>query len=264
MAKKAFGAGRIFGVTHGAAPALVLALPGWLHQASDWAAALGALDVGSVALDLPGFGGATPEPDEATGSAGYAELVEPVLDELVAAAGGPVVVAGHSFGGRVALQLAARRPDAVAGLLLTGVPKLVAPPSGSGGGSKPAASYRAARWLNRRGLLPDSKMEELRRKSGSADYRNAPSVIMRNVLVAVTNETYEEQLRAVRCPVELVWGRDDTAAPVATAEAAVGVLGAERAHLTVLDGVDHFTPVKAPSELAAALGRLLAHPESVL
>jgi pimeloyl-ACP methyl ester carboxylesterase len=254
MAKKAFGAGRIFGVTHGSAPFAVLALPGWLHQASDWAATLDQLDVGAVALDLPGFGGATPEPEEATGSAGYAATVAPVLEEL--AADGPVVIAGHSFGGRVALHLAATHPDLVAGLLVTGVPKLVAP-TGGPPAAKPALSYRVARWLHRRGLLSDEKMEARRRQSGSADYRNAPSVIMRNVLVAVTNETYEEQLRAVRCPVELVWGEDDTAAPVAGARAAADLLGPDRAHLTVLPGVDHFTPVKSPHALATALRRLL-------
>lgn len=254
MAKRAFDAGRIFGVTHGSAPYRVLALPGWLHPPSDWDATLRALDVGSVALDLPGFGGATPEPDAATGSGGYADLVEPVVDELVDAEGGaPVVLVGHSFGGRVAVHLAARRPDAVAGLVLTGVPRLVAadrPPT------KPALGYRAARWLHRRGILPDSRMEELRRRSGSADYRNAPSVTMRNVLVAVTNEVYEEPLRRVRCPVELVWGEADTAAPVGDVRRATTLLG-DRATLTELPGVDHFTPQKAPDALAAAIRRLL-------
>ena len=252
MAKKAFDGGRIFGVTHGSAPFRVLALPGWLHTSSDWDATLGALDVGSVALDLPGFGGATPEPDQATGSAGYADRVEPVLLEL-AASGGPVVVVGHSFGGRVAAHLGARCPDAIAALVLTGVPRLVAP---EGPGSKPALSYRVARWLHRRGILPDSRMEELRRKSGSADYRNAPSVTMRNVLVAATNENYEEQLRALRCPVELVWGDADTAAPVADVRRAAALLG-DRATLTELPGVDHFTPVKAPDALAAAIRKHL-------
>ena len=255
MAKKAFDSGRIFGVTHGSAPFRVLALPGWLHTSSDWDATLRSIadEAGAVALDLPGFGGATPEPEEATGSSGYADRVEPVLDELVAGAGGPVVVVGHSFGGRVAVHLAARRPDAVAALVLTGVPRLVAP---QGPATKPALSYRAARWLHRRGVLPDSKMEELRKKSGSADYRNAPSVTMRNVLVAVTNEVYEEQLRAVTCPVELVWGEGDTAAPVADVRRAAALVG-DRATLTELPGVDHFTPIKAPDALAAAIRRHL-------
>jgi pimeloyl-ACP methyl ester carboxylesterase len=252
MAKKAFDGGRTFGVTHGTAPFRVLALPGWMHTAADWDATLQALaaETGSVALDLHGFGGATPEPPEATGSAGYAAAVAPVLDEL----DGPVVVAGHSFGGRVAVHLAATRPDAVAGLVLTGVPRLV-PPDGPPT-AKPALTYRAARWLHRRGILPDEKMEELRRKSGSADYRNAPSVTMRNVLVAVTNESYEAQLRQIRCPVELVWGEDDTAAPVADVRRAATLLG-ERATLTVLPGVDHFTPVKASEALAEAIRRRL-------
>ena len=251
MAKKAFDGGRIFGVTHGTPPVRVLALPGWLHTAADWDATLRSLDVGSVALDLPGFGGATPEPAEPMGSPGYADRVEPVLAELAAA--GPVVLAGHSFGGRVAVHLAARCPDAVAALVLTGVPRLVAP---DGPGTKPAFSYRAARWLHRRGILPDAKMEELRRKSGSADYRNAPSVTMRNVLVAVTNENYEAQLREVRCPVELVWGQGDTAAPIADVRRAAALVG-DRATLTELPGVDHFTPVKAPDALAAAIRRHL-------
>jgi pimeloyl-ACP methyl ester carboxylesterase len=253
MATKAFDAGRIFGVVHGTAPFRVLALPGWLHTAADWDAALRSIStdgVGAVALDLPGFGGATPEPDEATGSAGYAERVAPVLEELAS----PVVVVGHSFGGRVALHLAARHPDAVAGLVLTGVPKLVAP---TGSPAAPALTYRAARWLHRRGVLSDERMEALRRKSGSADYRNAPSVTMRNVLVTVTNEVYEEQLRAVRCAVELVWGEGDTAAPVDGARRAAALLG-DLATLTVLPGVDHFTPVQAPAALADAIRRRLA------
>ena len=49
---------------------------------------------------------------------------------------------------------------------------------------------------------------------------------------ALVNETYEDELREITCPVELVWGSDDTAAPVAVAERAVELL----AHPS-LDGV---------------------------
>ncbi len=256
VAMRAFGAGRIFGVTHGQAPYRVVALPGWMHTVTDWEPTLGLLaaeGIGGVALDLPGFGGATPEPETATGSAGYAAIVAPVLDELTADAG-PVVVLGHSFGGRVALHLAASCPASVAALVLTGVPKLVRT---DGPASKPAFGYRVARALNRRGLLSDSKMEARRRASGSTDYRNAASITMRNVLVTVTNEDYEAQLRAVSCPVELVWGELDTAAPLEMARRAASVLGA-RGTLTTLPGVDHFTPERAAGDLAAAVRRHVA------
>ncbi len=250
MALRAFGAGQIFGVTHGTAPVRVVALPGWMHTVSDWGATLGLLaadGIGSVALDLPGFGGATPEPPQAMGSAGYAEAVAPVLDEL----DGPVVVVGHSFGGRVALHLAVAHPAAVVALVLTGVPRLMASTAPA---AKAALGYRIARALHRRGILPEARMEELRRRSGSADYRNAVSPTMRNVLVAATNEHYEAELRASTCPVELVWGETDTAAPLEMARRAAALLG-DRATMTVLSGVDHFTPLKAPEALAAAVRR---------
>lgn len=250
MAKRAFDGGRIFGVTHGSAPFRVLALPGWLHTSADWDGVLPGLGVGAVALDLPGFGGATPEPEAATGSAGYAERVAPVLADLEA----PVVVVGHSFGGRVALHLAATHPDEVAALVLTGVPNLVRRTTPA---AKPPLSFRVARALHRKGLLPDEKMEDLRRRHGSADYRNAPSPLMRDVLVRVTNEDYEEQLRRVRCPVELVYGEHDTAATPEMAERAKALVPDGRAELTVLPGVDHFTPVKAPDALAAAIRKHL-------
>jgi pimeloyl-ACP methyl ester carboxylesterase len=249
VAKRAFDEGRIFGVTHGVAPFRVLALPGWLHTAADWDAVLPPLAAGAIALDLPGFGGATPEPDAATGSAGYAERVAPVLDALE----GPAVVVGHSFGGRVALHLAVAHPDRVAALVLTGVPNLV---KRTAPAAKAPLGFRVAKVLNRRGLLSDARMEQQRRTHGSTDYRNAPSALMRDVLVKVTNEDYEAQLDAVTCTVELVYGELDTAAPPAMAERAAARLG-DRARLTVLPGVDHFTPTKAPDALAAAISRHL-------
>jgi pimeloyl-ACP methyl ester carboxylesterase len=247
---KAFDSGRLFGTVHGDGPARVLALHGWRRQSGDFAAVLAGLagaGVGAVALDLPGFG-ASPEPPEAWGAADYAKAVSAVLPELET----PVVVLGHSFGGRVALCLAADRPDAVRALVLTGVPLIRRP----GAGRRPALSFRAARRLHRWGLLSDERIEGLRQRHGSADYR-AASGVMRDVFVRVVNESYEDELRRVRCPVELVWGDDDAEAPLAVAESALSVLGPDRASLTVLPGAGHLTPLTAPDALRAAVERRL-------
>jgi pimeloyl-ACP methyl ester carboxylesterase len=233
----------LFGEQYGSGPARILALPGWMRSRNDFREVLAGED--ALALDLPGFGGASPPPERAVGAAGYAGLVAPALDVCA----DRVVVLGHSFGGRVAVNLAAEWPERVAALVLTGVPRLVAPervPS-------PSAGYRLVRWLHRHGVVSDGRMETLRRRRGSDDYRNATGV-MRDVLVIAVNEHYEAVLPLVTCPVELVWGDDDTAAPVAGAERAVSRFGAG-ATLTIVPGAGHLTPLTAAPTLRAALDR---------
>ena len=237
---RAFASGRFFGDTFGDGTPAVLALHGWRRTHRDFAATLEGID--ALAVDLPGFG-STPEPPQAWGSAEYAAALDPLLDELSL----PAVVLGHSFGGRVAVHLAARRPDAVKALVLTGVPL-----RRLGGGGQPALAYRVARVLHRRGLLGEPRMEELRERYGSEDYRAAKGV-MRGVFVRVVNETYEDELRRITCPVELVWGDDDTAAPLAAAKWAADILRDPK--LTVRQGAGHLTPLTIPDELRAAVER---------
>src|SRR5204863_507412 len=61
-----------------------------------------------VALDLPGHGQSEPVPHP--GIVAYGEVAARLLDALGT---GPVIAAGHSLGGAVAIELAARQPDAV-------------------------------------------------------------------------------------------------------------------------------------------------------
>lgn len=237
---KAFAGGRLFGSLHGAPPPRVVALHGWARTHRDYDAALAGLD--ALALDLPGFG-ATPPPPEPWGAAAYAAAVAEAIEE-------PAVVVGHSFGGRVAVHLAVARPDLVHALVLTGVP-LLRPPGAVR--RKPKPAFRVARALHRRGLLGEARMEALRQRYGSADYRAAQGV-MRAVHVTAVNETYEAELRALRCPVELVWGADDADVPVSVAHAAVELLADAR--LTVLPGVGHLVPTAAPADVRAAIERV--------
>jgi pimeloyl-ACP methyl ester carboxylesterase len=66
-----------------------------------------------VAVDLPGHGQSDPPPRASVEE--YGAVVADFLDALGA---GPAIVAGHSLGGSIAIALAARRPDAVRGLVL--------------------------------------------------------------------------------------------------------------------------------------------------
>jgi pimeloyl-ACP methyl ester carboxylesterase len=254
-----FAHGRIFGESYGepSRATQVLALHGWGRSRRDFATVLAGLP--AVALDLPGFG-SSPPPEQVCGSAGYAELVASAAEEVTCrqpavtapdGAGG-LLVLGHSFGGCVAVQLAAARPDLVASLVLCGVPRLargVLPPA------RPKLAYRALRGLRRAGLVGESRLEAARRRYGSADYRNADGV-MREVLVRVLAEDLEDQVRLLRCPVELVWGEEDTAAPIAVARRVAELLPG--AALRALPGVGHLVPLEAPQPLREAVEAGLA------
>jgi len=232
-----------FGQRYGTEPPSVLGLHGWARSHTDLAAALEGLN--AVSIDLPGFG-VSPEPTSGWTTADYAASLDPLLDEMAR----PVVVVGHSFGGRVAVHMAARRPASVAGLVLCGVPLLRR--VGVGGAPRPNPMFRVARNLHRLGVVPDRRMEQLRNKYGSEDYRNTTGV-MRQIFVKAVNETYEEPMGQLTCPVELVWGDNDTAAPAEIATRAETILADAR--LTIVADADHWLPLTHPGPLRDALFR---------
>lgn len=233
----------MFGERTGDGAAALLALHGWRHSHTDLAKVTDGFD--AIALDLPGFG-SSPEPNALWGAFEYAKSIAGVLEEFSS----PAVVFGHSFGGRIALYLATLRPDKVRALVLSGTPLIR-----RSSGSKAPLSFRVAKWANKVGILSDARMEAERNKRGSADYRRE-SGLMRDVFVKVVNESYEDQLRAIECPVEMVWGEHDTEAPLWQAQEALELL--KNGKLTVVPGGTHWITTENPAPIREAIERVLS------
>ncbi|NVJ71052.1 MAG: alpha/beta hydrolase [Alphaproteobacteria bacterium] len=158
-------------------------------------------------FDQPGFG-KTPKLADGAGTADYADAL---ATELKTIGTGPHILVGHSFGGRVSVQLAARHPELVQAIILIG-----------GAGLKRRRSLwhkiRASyfKLLGRVARLSDqlfgTKMRDAYvQKFGSADYKNAGP--LRPTFVKVVNENLITEAKAVRCPALLIYGEDDTEAP---------------------------------------------------
>lgn len=251
MALRSFVGGSLFAEVYGEGPPRVLALHGWARRGSDFGQALSGIP--ALAPDLPGFG-ASPAPRAVIGAEGYADIVAEMLPSFDR----PPVLVGHSFGGRVAVCLAAKAPDRFQSLVLTGAPLLRLGPQ-----RRPAAAFRIARALNRLGVVSDSRMEQLRRRRGSLDYRSA-SGVMRDILVTVVNESYEGQLGAIEIPVLFLWGALDSEVPSSMALHAAALINdaasargsrhsRDLAELIVLEEVGHQLPTEAPEELRRAI-----------
>lgn len=242
MALRSFVDGAIFAEVYGGDTPDILALHGWGRRGSDFARCLDGLS--GLAPDLPGFG-ASPAPHQVIGADVYADMIAGLLDVFPR----PPVLVGHSFGGRIAVCLAAKHPEKVGSLVLTGAPLIRLSIA-----RRPAPAYLMGRWLHRVGVISDERMERMRRNRGSADYR-ASTGVMRDILVKVVNESYEGQLRRITAPVHLLWGAEDAEVPVSVAEASVALL--PNATLEILPGVGHMVPLEAPDALRAAVAKAL-------
>jgi pimeloyl-ACP methyl ester carboxylesterase len=185
----------------------------------------------NLLLDLPGFG-AAPMPPLDWGTADYADAAAEMLRGLPAKR---TIWIGHSYGCRVGLQLAARHPESVSGLLLiaaAGLPRrrtLV---------QKIRRMIRIGTYKGMKALITDAgKLEELRKRFGSADYRAAGP--MRPILVRAVNEDLSAQAATISCPVNLVYGSLDQDTPPELGVRFKDMIG--NSNLSVIPELDHYS-----------------------
>lgn len=209
-----------------------------------------------LALDLPGHGGSEGPP---LGS--IAAMAEWVLQALDAAGAGVVRIAGHSMGSLVALEVAARGGERIAGLALLGfVPEmpvhadlLGAASTGAhlaldlmvswsfGAQSRLGSNLAPGLWLQGEAmrLLEHSPAATLAADLGACNAYKAAA----------------EAATHIRCRTRLVLGAEDRMTPAAQGGAfASRIAGAE---ITVLPGVGHMMMVEDPVGTLTALKAVL-------
>lgn len=164
-------------------------------------------------FDLPGFGRTAP-PSEVWSYRDYAKELEKQLDALGI---DMAHLAGHSFGGKVALAMAAGAPHKVKKLTLIGAAGLK--PKRSSSAELRHRLLKGAAALCRYGdeLLGTHLFETaFVPRFASMDYIQAEGV-MRSILVRTLYETVEAVCPEVETETLLLWGGRDEQTPVAMA-----------------------------------------------
>ena len=239
----------------GAGPALVL-LHGYVGDGpTTWAPQMDTLcdDYTVVAWDAPGAGGSS-DPPESFGMAGYADC----LAGLIAALGiERAHVAGLSFGGALALELARRHAAIPMSLVL------VSAYAGWRGSLPPdVADQRLRQALVLADLRPDEFVDALLPTMFSDG--TAPEAVEAfrlsmlgfhpagfRAMARAAAEDLRDSLPGVAVPTLLIYGDRDVRAPLTVGEALhAGIPGST---LVVLRGAGHVCNVESPDEFDEAV-----------
>lgn len=260
-------------------------LHGLAGSSSNWTDLAGMLGarVRSLALDLPGFGATEPPAGFDFSRQAHAHVVLRFLDELGA---GPVHLLGNSFGGALAIEIAALRPDLVSTLTLISpaVPDFRPNPRRLSDQrivwsllplvgprlrrrlAAVGARERAERLIRLCFAEPEAvpphrvneAVEEFRERArlpwASTALDRTTGSLVRSWLVP-RSRSLRLLLRQVRAPALVVWGAEDR---VISARRAVPTAKAlDRARLLVLPNTGHVAHMERPGAVARAVVAML-------
>ena len=215
-----------------------------------------------ISPNLPGYGATTRPPQGLPSDSSHAaRLIEALLDGLTR----PAVLAGHSYGGGIALAAAAIAPDRVRGLIsIAGVGPgcvttwdevLAAPVTGP---VLSMAMWSMMPWLARRHRAhhPDAEAPW----HAIADIRHEHGQVWRTVLLEQRElfrslDHWMARLDVPDMPALIVADPTDKVVPISTARALHDRF--PRSRLELIDGGGHLLPQRVPEVIAAKIGEFV-------
>lgn len=193
-----------------------------------------------------------------------------MAEQVLASAPASLLLAGHSMGGRVALEILRRAPQRVAKLILldTGYEPRA---SGEQGERETEQRQRLValaygegmrsmgrEWL--RGMLPESRWndEVLVESMLAMVERKTPQIHAAQIRALLTRPDASAVLPGISCPTLLLCGREDQWSPLARHEQmAARIPGAL---LAVIEDAGHMITMERPESVSAAMRDFLCAP----
>ena len=161
-----------------------------------------------------------------------------------------VVLCGNSLGGHVALHLALESPARVAGLVLTGSSGLFEKARGGHRGANPPRQWvydKMCEVFYDPAMVTDEMVDQVH---GIILKRRCARDLV-HIAKSCKRDNLADRLPEVRCPVLLIWGRQDQVTPPEVAEEFHGLLN--DCTLTWLDRCGHAPMIEHPAAFAEKL-----------
>ena len=214
----------------------LLILHGWGQSGSAWQTVANLLPktYKIILLDLPGFGGTEHLPGNPS-IPEYTQFVLEFIKKLQFGTG--AVILGHSFGGQIAINLAANHPKLLSNLLLLS-------PAGIRNRVK---TYNKLKGLQK--LFPKTLGKFILKQISSVDYYNA-SQKHKNILKQIITQDLTHQLLKIKTPTTIIWGSEDKEIPYHGQTLKNTITNS---NLVVLYGADHNPHLKKPQELVQTI-----------
>src|SRR5262249_53191803 len=202
-----------------------------------------------MAIDLPGHGKSDPIPNASVET--YADVVAKFLTNVIPR---PVIVAGHSLGGAVAMALAARRRDIVRGLVLLAscakLPRVESPgerllaflPGPLGG---ILFFSRAQKLLSAPGVPMGGV------SIGMRELRSCPPETILTDVQAARAMDLSEQATTIAAPTLVLCGSRDRLTPPELSEQLRALI--PRARLGIIEGAGHMLLLEGPERVNQAI-----------
>jgi len=203
--------------------------------------------------DLPGFG-KSDEPPQAWGIDDYMELVKKFI-ELSLQGIDNIILIGHSFGGRIAIKFAAKYPDKVKALILTGAAGIKHPLS-----IKQKIFFVAAKLGKIFFSLPIiNKLEKTAQKvlykaAREKDYYQTQGV-MKETFKKVIAEDLTPYLEKIITPTLLLWGRNDHSTPLKDGE--ILHFKIQNSKFKIVAEANHSLPYQYPEKFAKIVAEFI-------